>query len=96
MLDVIHTDCLVSHIKSFPPSTAPAGYDCPACSVSVWCIYACYLLFEVKFINDPDTYAFEDAMLLLCCSSAQSILSSSLDWCEYSLDNGNYAIGSDV
>ncbi|KAL0559762.1 hypothetical protein IC582_000129 [Cucumis melo] len=35
-LHVIHTDCLVSHIKSFPPSTAPAGYDCPACSVSIW------------------------------------------------------------
>ncbi|MQM10216.1 hypothetical protein Taro_043108, partial [Colocasia esculenta] len=30
--DVIHTNCLVSHIQSFPPQTAPAGYVCPACS----------------------------------------------------------------
>ncbi|XP_048232044.1 zinc finger protein-like 1 homolog [Ricinus communis] len=35
-LHVIHTDCLVSHIKSFPPHTAPAGYACPACSTSIW------------------------------------------------------------
>lgn len=34
-LDVIHTNCLVSHIKSFPPHTAPAGYACPSCSTSV-------------------------------------------------------------
>ncbi|OIW06885.1 hypothetical protein TanjilG_19534, partial [Lupinus angustifolius] len=31
-LHVIHTNCLVSHIKSFPPHTAPAGYVCPSCS----------------------------------------------------------------
>ncbi|KAG6417477.1 hypothetical protein SASPL_119657 [Salvia splendens] len=31
-LHVIHSDCLVSHVKSFPPQTAPAGYVCPACS----------------------------------------------------------------
>ncbi|KAK4793137.1 hypothetical protein SAY86_023572 [Trapa natans] len=35
-LHVIHTSCLVSHIKSFPPHTAPAGYVCPACSTSLW------------------------------------------------------------
>ncbi|KAK4769067.1 hypothetical protein SAY86_027217 [Trapa natans] len=35
-LHVIHTNCLVSHIKSFPPHTAPAGYVCPACSTSLW------------------------------------------------------------
>ncbi|PNY04533.1 zinc finger protein 1-like [Trifolium pratense] len=34
-LHVIHTNCLVSHIKSFPPHTAPAGYACPSCSTSV-------------------------------------------------------------
>lgn len=34
-IDVIHTSCLVSHIKSFPSHTAPAGYICPACSTSV-------------------------------------------------------------
>ncbi|GAU14993.1 hypothetical protein TSUD_47880 [Trifolium subterraneum] len=34
-LHVIHTNCLVSHIKSFPPHTAPAGYVCPSCSTSV-------------------------------------------------------------
>ncbi|PIN10193.1 putative E3 ubiquitin ligase [Handroanthus impetiginosus] len=35
-LHVIHTSCLVSHIKSFPPHTAPAGYVCPTCSTSIW------------------------------------------------------------
>ncbi|KAK4405165.1 Mitotic checkpoint protein BUB3.2 [Sesamum angolense] len=35
-LHVIHTNCLVSHIKSFPPHTAPAGYVCPTCSTSIW------------------------------------------------------------
>lgn len=35
-LHVIHTSCLVSHIKGFPPHTAPAGYVCPACSTSIW------------------------------------------------------------
>ncbi|KAF8404895.1 hypothetical protein HHK36_009790 [Tetracentron sinense] len=35
-LHVIHTNCLVSHIKSFPPHTAPAGYVCPSCSTSIW------------------------------------------------------------
>ncbi|XP_019451406.1 PREDICTED: zinc finger protein-like 1 homolog [Lupinus angustifolius] len=35
-LHVIHTNCLVSHIKSFPPHTAPAGYVCPSCSTPVW------------------------------------------------------------
>lgn len=35
-LHVIHTKCLVSHIKSFPPHTAPAGYVCPTCSISIW------------------------------------------------------------
>ncbi|CAL5434144.1 unnamed protein product [Camellia sinensis] len=31
-LHIIHTSCLDSHIKGFPPHTAPAGYTCPACS----------------------------------------------------------------
>ncbi|KAE8668137.1 mitotic checkpoint protein BUB3 [Hibiscus syriacus] len=35
-LHVIHTNCLVSHIKSFPPHIAPAGYACPSCSTSIW------------------------------------------------------------
>ncbi|KAF4382322.1 hypothetical protein CsatB_005332 [Cannabis sativa] len=37
-LHVIHTNCLVSHIKSFPSHTAPAGYACPdpECSTSIW------------------------------------------------------------
>ncbi|KAK9941903.1 hypothetical protein M0R45_007595 [Rubus argutus] len=35
-LHVIHTSCLVSHIKSFPSHTAPAGYVCPGCSTSIW------------------------------------------------------------
>lgn len=35
-MHVIHTRCLVSHIQSFPPHTAPAGYVCPACSTSIW------------------------------------------------------------
>ncbi|MFQ6667484.1 hypothetical protein Gotur_033481, partial [Gossypium turneri] len=34
-LHVIHTNCLISHIKSFPPHTAPAGYTCPSCSTTV-------------------------------------------------------------
>ncbi|XP_058191145.1 uncharacterized protein LOC131308274 [Rhododendron vialii] len=35
-LHIMHTNCLVSHIKSFPPHTAPAGYACPACSTPIW------------------------------------------------------------
>ncbi|KAK3013908.1 hypothetical protein RJ639_009436 [Escallonia herrerae] len=35
-LHTIHTNCLVSHIKGFPPHTAPVGYVCPACSTSIW------------------------------------------------------------
>ncbi|XP_035540726.1 zinc finger protein-like 1 homolog isoform X3 [Juglans regia] len=35
-LHVLHTNCLVSHVKSFPSHTAPAGYVCPACSTSIW------------------------------------------------------------
>lgn len=35
-LHIIHTSCLVSHIKSYPPHTAPAGYVCPQCSTSIW------------------------------------------------------------
>ncbi|CAM8899229.1 unnamed protein product [Rhodiola kirilowii] len=35
-LHVIHTHCLASHIKSFPPHTAPAGYVCPGCSTPIW------------------------------------------------------------
>ncbi|CAD5183668.1 uncharacterized protein LOC135634323 isoform X1 [Musa acuminata AAA Group] len=35
-LHLMHTHCLVSHIKSFPPQTAPAGYVCPACSSPIW------------------------------------------------------------
>ncbi|KAI7738079.1 hypothetical protein M8C21_010291 [Ambrosia artemisiifolia] len=35
-LHVIHTSCLVSHIKDYPPHTAPAGYVCPACSTPIW------------------------------------------------------------
>ncbi|KAM1233550.1 hypothetical protein ACFX2J_003237 [Malus domestica] len=35
-LHVIHTSCLVSHIKSFPSHTAPAGYVCPTCSTPMW------------------------------------------------------------
>ncbi|KAK9697137.1 hypothetical protein RND81_08G017300 [Saponaria officinalis] len=34
-LHVIHTNCLISHIKS-SPHTAPAGYVCPECSTSIW------------------------------------------------------------
>ncbi|KAG0463544.1 hypothetical protein HPP92_019613 [Vanilla planifolia] len=35
-LDVMHTNCLVSHIQSFPPQTAQAGYVCPSCSSPIW------------------------------------------------------------
>lgn len=35
-LHVVHTHCLVSHLQSFPPHTAPAGYVCPGCSTPVW------------------------------------------------------------
>ncbi|CAL5358110.1 unnamed protein product [Camellia sinensis] len=35
-LHIIHTSCLDSHIKGFPPHTAPAGYTCPACSTPIW------------------------------------------------------------
>ncbi|RWW33643.1 hypothetical protein GW17_00001630, partial [Ensete ventricosum] len=36
---LMHTHCLVSHIKSFSPQTPPAGYVCPACSSPVSCRY---------------------------------------------------------
>ncbi|KAK9109700.1 hypothetical protein Sjap_017760 [Stephania japonica] len=35
-MHVMHSNCLVSHIQSFPPHTAPAGYVCPTCSTSIW------------------------------------------------------------
>lgn len=35
-LHVMHTKCLVSHIQSFPPQTAPAGYVCSSCSSPIW------------------------------------------------------------
>ncbi|XP_058080556.1 uncharacterized protein LOC131228723 [Magnolia sinica] len=35
-LHIMHTNCLVSHVQSFPPHTAPAGYVCPKCSTSIW------------------------------------------------------------
>lgn len=35
-LHIIHTNCLISHIKSFPQHTAPAGYVCPSCSTPIW------------------------------------------------------------
>ncbi|KAL1831662.1 hypothetical protein ACET3Z_001313 [Daucus carota] len=35
-LHVMHTSCLATHIKDFPPHTAPAGYVCPACSTTIW------------------------------------------------------------
>ncbi|XP_072974397.1 uncharacterized protein [Typha angustifolia] len=35
-LHLMHTNCLVSHIQSFPVQTAPAGYVCPACSTPIW------------------------------------------------------------
>ncbi|WOK92347.1 zinc finger protein-like [Canna indica] len=35
-LHLMHTQCLVSHIKSFSPQTAPAGYVCPACPSPIW------------------------------------------------------------
>ncbi|KAL8553423.1 hypothetical protein ACS0TY_001916 [Phlomoides rotata] len=35
-LHVIHTNCLVSHVKSFPVHTPPSEYNCPACSTPIW------------------------------------------------------------
>ncbi|KAI4375949.1 hypothetical protein MLD38_013759 [Melastoma candidum] len=35
-LHVLHTSCLVSHIKSYPTHTAPAGFVCPSCSTMIW------------------------------------------------------------
>ncbi|KAM0951477.1 putative transcription factor C2H2 family [Dioscorea sansibarensis] len=35
-LHLMHTECLVSHIRSFLPQTAPAGYMCPSCSSPIW------------------------------------------------------------
>jgi hypothetical protein len=35
-LHILHSSCLQSHLQSFPPHTAPAGYVCPTCSTSVW------------------------------------------------------------
>ncbi|XP_078437107.1 RING/U-box superfamily protein [Wolffia australiana] len=35
-LHVFHTQCLVSHIQTFPPQTAPNEYVCPSCSSPLW------------------------------------------------------------
>lgn len=35
-LHVMHTNCLVSHVQTFPLQTAPAGYTCPSCSSPIW------------------------------------------------------------
>ncbi|KAK1268678.1 hypothetical protein QJS04_geneDACA006361 [Acorus gramineus] len=35
-LHLIHTNCLVSHVQSYPPQTAPTGYVCPSCSSPIW------------------------------------------------------------
>eukprot|EP00850_Spirogloea_muscicola_P001402 SM000005S17199 [mRNA] locus=s5:736744:739641:+ [translate_table: standard] len=35
-LHVLHTQCLLQHLQSFPPYTAPAGYVCPACAAPIW------------------------------------------------------------
>eukprot|EP00850_Spirogloea_muscicola_P009599 SM000054S18085 [mRNA] locus=s54:311371:315139:+ [translate_table: standard] len=37
-LHVLHTQCLLQHLQSFPPYTAPAGYVCPACAAPVGCL----------------------------------------------------------
>ena len=43
LLDVFHLDCLNKFAASLPPSTAPAGYTCPNCKVSV--------CFDVSFLQ---------------------------------------------
>lgn len=35
-LHVMHTNCLVSHVQSYPSQTGHAGYVCPACSSPIW------------------------------------------------------------
>lgn len=34
-IDILHSKCLETHLRSFPPHTAPAGYTCPTCSTPV-------------------------------------------------------------
>ncbi|KAL3698499.1 hypothetical protein R1sor_012575 [Riccia sorocarpa] len=33
---ILHSHCLETHLRSFPPHTAPAGYVCPSCSTPIW------------------------------------------------------------
>ena len=74
-LDVIHTNCLVSHIKSFPPHTAPAGFACPSCSTSVSFLKAVYYIISVNqlfhsnilhfTIVSSDKYVFTKLMVTM-------------------------------
>lgn len=56
-IDVIHTNCLISHIKSFPPHTAPAGYVCPSCPTSVRFIFKWFFLAN-RFLVESSVFAY--------------------------------------
>ncbi|KAL2645214.1 hypothetical protein R1flu_012801 [Riccia fluitans] len=43
---ILHSHCLETHLRSFPPHTAPAGYVCPLCSTPIW---------PPKFVKDSSS-----------------------------------------
>ena len=64
LLDVFHLDCLNKFAASLPPSTAPAGYTCPNCKVSV-CFHSCSRFCCVKMVCF--CFALPHCMLLYLC-----------------------------
>jgi hypothetical protein len=71
-LHAIHTSCLVSLIKSFPPHTAPAGYVCPACSTPVSVIDSYIFISKLPFVF---------FMFLSHCFPCVLVLAGALFWC---------------
>lgn len=35
LLDIFHWNCLDNYASQLPPKTAPAGYECPSCSLTI-------------------------------------------------------------
>eukprot|EP00897_Mesotaenium_endlicherianum_P007300 jgi/Mesen1/6599/ME000338S05774 len=64
-LHLMHEACLETHLSSFPPHTAPAGYVCPACSVPIW---------PPKSQRDAASTLYTMLRTLIAKSSASSVL----------------------
>lgn len=84
-IDVIHTSCLVSHIKSFPSHTAPAGYVCPTCNTSVsfaFYLWYCLDLLKLEYIF---SVGVSSIYILLCYFYGVFCFQMGLYWCRYGL-----------